>query len=32
MQATFCSENLKGSDYLGDMGIDEKKILKCIIR
>jgi hypothetical protein len=30
--AKFCLENLKGGDYLEDLGIDEKIILEWIVR
>jgi hypothetical protein len=32
MHTTFQSENLKGRDNLGELGIDGRIILKCILK
>jgi hypothetical protein len=32
MRTKFWSENVKGSDHMGDLGLDGKIILKCILK
>jgi hypothetical protein len=32
MHTRFQLKNFKGRDYLGDLGVDERMILKCFLK